>query len=355
LFRYALERWRHTQDEDRYQVVLFHRGPLTAVEDKTLAVLRAAAAGDVSLVNLSVEAVDLAGEVETSWQELWGQQKDATLPWLVVRAPVSTADRATVWSGPFQADTVDALLDSPARRELAQRLLRGDAIVWLLLESGDKEQDDRVAELLQTESRRLEKSVLLPDVGASDPIGLLSSLPLQTVFSTLRIRRSDPAEAMLLAMLLNSDSKLARASGPLVFSIFGRGRVLEALADAQITAAALEEDVNFLCSACSCQVKRLNPGFDLLITADWDAILEDRAPVAWTAPTRTGERVPIPSPKQTGENSEVVASTPEPDATTAQPVSPIMLALVAVVALVTIGTGILAWRSQGRRRKEGGT
>ena len=45
-----------------------------------------------------------------------------------------------------------AWIDSPARRDIAKKLLGGDSVVWLLVESGDKDRDDAVAERVSQEA-----------------------------------------------------------------------------------------------------------------------------------------------------------------------------------------------------------
>src|SRR5205814_1402276 len=60
----------------------------------------------------------------------------------------------------------------------------------------------------------------------------------------------------------------------------------------EITAGNLEDAAKFLAGPCSCQVKELNPGVDLLMGADWESVVEERPAVA----ARVG-RIEIPEPK----------------------------------------------------------
>jgi hypothetical protein len=50
------------------------------------------------------------------------------------------------------------------------------------------------------------------------------------------------------------------------------------LIGAGITPDNIHESAAFLVGACSCEVKDLNPGFDLLLTANWDVLLFQEAP-----------------------------------------------------------------------------
>jgi hypothetical protein len=166
---------------------------------------------------------------------------------LVVNYPTATKIETDAWSGPLTVEAVALLLDSPARRTVAARLHSGET-VWLLLESGRKDADETAARLIE-ENR------------PSTPASLI-----------VRVRRDDPAEKMLVAMLLGSEPDLAGCREPIVFPVFGRGRVLYALVGAGITADNVRRAGAFLGSDCSCTVKRDNPGTDLLLTADWSDI-----------------------------------------------------------------------------------
>jgi len=64
------------------------------------------------------------------------------------------------------------------------------------------------------------------------------------------------------------------ADEPMVFAIYGRGRALEPYVGKGITADNLAEIVMFVADACSCMVKDMNPGSDLLMKWDWDQTAE---------------------------------------------------------------------------------
>src|SRR5271157_1533826 len=113
---------------------------------------------------------------------VWNAQAQPALPWLVVRYPAQTGIEPEAWSGPLDAEVARTLADSPARREMARRLLQGDSAVWLLLESGNQEQDNALARKVETESRKLERTLKLPEPSPSDP-PMIADLPLRIAFS----------------------------------------------------------------------------------------------------------------------------------------------------------------------------
>ena len=266
VFRYALERW----EADPYEIVVFHREPLTVEQEVILAGMEKA--GRDGTANLTVNRVNLAGEVPPPLRLLWNAQENPTSPWMVARYPRQSRIENPAWAGPLTAETVGALLDSPARRDLARKLLRGDAVVWLLLESGDRERDDEAGRLIEAESGKLQQTLKLPEPSTLDP-PMNANVPLKIAISIVRVARSDPAERMLVNLLLNRNPKLATGKEAMLFPIFGRGRAIPPAIGPEIRAEALLEMAEFLTGPCSCQVKEMNPGYDLLLTANWSSLI----------------------------------------------------------------------------------
>ncbi len=265
VFRYALERW----ETDPYQIVVFHREPLSA-EQQSL-VQQMERAGQEGRANLTVSRVDLAAAVAPTWRTVWSAQVKPSLPWMVVAYPRQFRNEKPVWAGPLNAETVGALLDSPLRRDIAQRLLAGDAVVWLLLESGDAKLDTQAEGLVESETRKLQQTLKLPERLPQDP-PISSDVPLKIAFSTVRVAPADPAEHLLVSMLLNQDPALATVKTPMLFPIFGRGRAIPPAIGQEIRADSIREMAEFLTGPCSCQVKDLNPGYDLLLSANWNSL-----------------------------------------------------------------------------------
>ncbi len=208
---------------------------------------------------------------------------------LELRLPEGEGEGSPAWTGPADAAHWQQMLDSPARRELARRLLAGESAVWLLLESGDAAKDAAAATVLEQALKVAQAELKLPE-GVVTPAQLdeagrkgtaadvlHSDLPLRLAFSVLRLSREDPAEAVLRAMLMKVEPDLGDyAAEPMVFAVFGRGRALEPLIGRGIHADNIREAASYLCGACSCEIKEQNPGMDLLLMADWAPV--DQAP-----------------------------------------------------------------------------
>jgi hypothetical protein len=338
VFRYALERWPSAP----YDVVVFHRGPL-AESDRAL--LRRLTE-PVPPANVSVTTVDLADDPSPDARQLWQTcAAGARLPWLVVRLPDPDNTSRPLFAGPLTEATVEAVLGSPARRQLARRLTAGESVVFVLLTGDDSAADAAAARLLDRELPRLQGSARLPEPSADGP-QLLSALPLKAEFTSLRLSRHDPREQVLIRALLHSGDDLDRVAGPIVFPVFGRGRALDGLHGRKLTAAGLEQELAFLCGACSCTVKELNPGLDLLMAAAWNDRLgivpPSPDPAPWTTPEPPTEVPPAPGPDAAA--AAVLTPTAPP------PARPDWLRLaIAGAAGLAVVTGVWAWRSRPRR------
>jgi outer membrane protein assembly factor BamB len=184
----------------------------------------------------------------------------------VLRYPEETGIAAPIWEGPLEAAA--KLIESPARREIARRLLEGETAVWVLLESGDRAKDDVAAERLETLLERHGRDLRLPDrleEAADRP--LLESPPLRLAFSTLRIVRAE--EELLARMLLGSEADLAGRTEPMAFAVYGRGRMLPALVGPGIDPNTVGAWAELLAGPTASPSKESTSGNDLLLAADW--------------------------------------------------------------------------------------
>ncbi len=145
VFRYALENWKPSE----YQVVVFHRGELTADEQL---VLRQVAEEHAATGNLAVKVVDLDGEMEERSRTLWERQPSGVaLPWVVLRYSEADDKAPDVWAGPLERERLASVIDSPGRRKVVEQIGRGASAVFVLLESGDADADRQAEDLLNKE------------------------------------------------------------------------------------------------------------------------------------------------------------------------------------------------------------
>ena len=341
VFRFALERWR----PDAYRAVLLHRGELTAADREQIAILEQQqenSLANLTLRTIDVSQLDAAAGTNNEDAELWAALGEATLPTLVVQYPAALKIQRPVWAGTPSREASRGLIDSPARQELVRRLADGETAVWLLLESGNREADDAAAKLLEEELARLEQDLKLPELTTAPEDALLASTPLKVAFSLLRVRRDDPAEQTLVAMLLGSEPDLAERTDPMAFPIYGRGRALWGLIGPGITARNIADSAGFLVGPCSCEVKELNPGFDLLLSADWDTLLSDSGIPLTAVATETkqpAEPELVPIPAGTPPAAKAAVAPPGSSVTVNRPV--VTVTILSPWRALWIGGGLL--------------
>jgi hypothetical protein len=278
VFRYAMERWM----ADHYEGVLIHKG-LLADDDPASVLLQDEQAEFLNLrlskIDLNEETMDdrrmddgrnvsLPSSSRPSIQTL-GIEVPEKLPALILWYPWNKGRAAPFWSGQFTPATVEALIQSPKRQELAQRLKDGQTAVWIFVESGNAGKDKEALQLLDRELATAAKEL---DETAPALAEELQMPEISYEFSILPVSRSDPKEQMLLEMLLKSEPDLDEYTDePIVFPTFGRGRTLFALVGKGINADNLREAIAFITGPCGCEIKMLNPGVDLLMAENWDA------------------------------------------------------------------------------------
>ena len=333
VFRWALERW----EADPYEVVVFHQGPMVPAEQAVVDQLTSDATA-----NVVVRLVDLASQPDDQTQALRERYTSLVVPWAMVRYPAISMIREDVWAGSLNDAPLKTVPDSPKRHEIARRLIDGDAAVWVLLESGQKEKDDAAAKLLSEQLGRMQEMLKLPEQSVDLAYtGWNSPEPpdLKISFSLLRLSRTDAAEQMFARMLLHSEPDLTTFKEPMAFPIFGRGRALFALVGAGINEDNIAEACMFLVGACTCQVKQLNPGTDLLMAVDWDRRIEEKLVTEL-------DIVPFPA------LAEAVEAPPDlpPAVGSSTLVRSILLVAALQIVIVAAATFILLKRKRAVRR-----
>ncbi len=353
VFQYARERWR----ADAYEVVVYHRGPLANHDQAALDQLRSYESHDKSVsdrrrpANLRVATVDLAvGDAPPA--------PAMQLPGIVLRYPRAGSHRGVVWSGPLGSASVAAVVDSPIRRRVARQLLGGEAAVWILVESGQPERDEAAARVLESELESLERT--LARAGPGEGVAAMQSYGpgdtptpegvFRPSFSLLRVSRSDPAERVLVSMLLGSEPDLREyADQPIAFAVFGRGRVLYALVGKGINRNTIREACAFLSGPCACVIKVESPGTDLLMAANWDAFLrgaqvidEALPPLVGVLPAAmTQERVDSPADLSVSGAADAYEPTPAGSL-----VRNVVIAVAAVACVVLAAAIVLRLRQR---------
>ncbi|MCH2114920.1 MAG: hypothetical protein MK171_08430 [Pirellulales bacterium] len=380
VFRYALQRWQ----PDPLEALVLHRGPLDEQHIGLVQTLEDVIGDDDAPANLAVRTVDLEQLSDDDAQELLEEAgAPEELPRLLVRYPPFTRTDRPAFCGPLNDSAVHALVDSPARRELVRRIGDGHSAVWVLVASGDRDQDEAAAQLLQERLRHLESTV---DLSARDWYAPDSSLPpqpdttataqprneLRLQFSVITVSRDDPAERAFVSMLINSEPDLYEFDEPIAIPVYGRGRAHFALVGQGIGEENIDDTCDFLAGACSCVIKAQNPGADMLIRVNWDLLVSSQDVEEKILPELTGLGAFTSDPEVEHDNTDtrsvavaaaesfpttsaggshtLAVVTPAPVPPTVEPSSTMLVfpvVGVVLLVLVVVVLGTLWIRSRG--------
>jgi hypothetical protein len=266
VFRYALEKWELTP----YEILVYHRGELPADIAKELKKWTDAPKN----ANLEITLVDLDAKMTKAQEKAWQIDGNAKqTPWMIVRYVAADSSDPSAFRGPCTIANLHSVVDSPMRRAILAHLTRGASTVYVLLTSDDDKADRAAIDMASRELQLLERRIKLP-VQSNEGPKIQLPLPLKVSFPVLVLKRDQPEEAAFVRMLLATEERLFDMKGPILYPIFGRGRVLGGLTGKEISPEQLMEVAKFLCRECSCQVKELNPGIDLLMAAHWNEMFD---------------------------------------------------------------------------------
>jgi hypothetical protein len=269
VFRYALEKWELTQ----YEILVSHRGPLPVDVQKELNKW----SRTPSRANIDITIVDLDGKVapnlSNNLHHAWKREGNAEgQPWMQVRYRAPDAN-FIAWTGPCTTTNLNHVLDSPMRQAILAHLTRGASTVFVMVNSDDPQADQQAIKMAWDELRLLEQKIKLP-IQSKDGPQIKLPLPLKVSFPLLVLDRNRPEELALVRLLLATEPDLDKVKGPLLVPIFGRGRVLGSLSGKELNEEEIQKVAEFLCRECSCRVKDLNPGVDLLVVAEWNSLFD---------------------------------------------------------------------------------
>ena len=174
------------------------------------------------------------------------------------------------------AKNIKKLSDSPARREIREKLQSKNTALFLVLSSSRGETDLDKRDFVHTVLKKAEEEIYITAPGTDirgNPIKNPDYSHTELAFSSVFVDRMDPEEEVLARILLGTEQDLWNYDVPIAFPLFGRGRILYALVGDGINKSMVYKACSAVTGWCSCIVKDDNPGTDLLIAADWTSAL----------------------------------------------------------------------------------
>lgn len=247
-------------------------------------------------------------ELSELFQIVPGEEKEGEVA-LLQPAPGSPE----VWRGKPDVKALKDMLNSPARRQIVEKIVNGDSVVFAMVLTGDAKADGELEAKLTKRLGYLGEVMSIPPQDPFDPENKLGPGPaLKVGFSTVKIKRDDPKEQLLIKMLAGQNGdELIKGDQPFAAPVFGRGRALGAWKSEDLDDEGIDELCQFLLGACSCQVKAQNPGWDILIGTDWDEGLMKVAMAQEREAAEEPVNDPGDSPKVAAAKANTNASAPE--------------------------------------------
>jgi len=286
VFRYALEHWVSSPVE----ISVLCQGTPPPEQQQTMTdVLRQSHAPDFSFVGMVDINMPPPSPADPPPMKTWIDLGRPPLPVIVLRrrAPDSRASATTTYL-PLRMEYLQQLAMSPERSEMVRRLLAGDSIVWVLLQSGDVAKDKAARALLDAALRQVQEKNRLPSEAELDADERrpgwpgaghagAGAVPFKLQFGVVELPGQGLEAELLRGMLRPVATTLPDHAAPAVFPVFGRARALTVLWDDTLTATNIMAACDFLCGGCSCIVKAANPGVELVVDTDWNAALSKAA------------------------------------------------------------------------------
>lgn len=289
VFRYGLEQW----ERDEYRLVVATSGSLSADAQERVSELARHTSAEGGFCNLDVQVVNVSDGTDSEWLEEFPAMAEVTEATAFLLYPAGEKYQPIILQEPFSGETIRKLVSSTFVDRVMLDILAGTSAVWVLVDSGDQAADNEALEELNRTLEILKEKIELPpgviqtsgevtggfsreDLrGRFDPDDVLESgIPLKIDFSVVRLTQ-DLAEPVLRAIMMNCESDLGEyLDQPMVFPVFGRGRMLYPMIGESISGKNIALAGMYICGRCSCQAKIGNPGLDLLSHVDWDSYLE---------------------------------------------------------------------------------
>jgi hypothetical protein len=262
------------------------------------------------------------------------------LPVCAIWYPNQMGKNSPIWKEKLTSSLVKGLVHSPKRQQMAESLINGESVVWVFIPSGNKKKDEQAMAIIKQE---LESAMIRYSKTPFYVLAGNQKKKLTYGFPILTVSPDDADERFFMDMLLRSESDLLEYTDePMVFIVFGRGRSLGCLFGEYITSEKIQDAIAFLAGACSCEVKELNPGVDLMVAAPWDMVVMNSFIEDTTLPELTGV---MPEPDAIADIAE---STSENDNIIENNSSLFTIYIVSLFGLILI-VGILGFIISRRR------
>lgn len=334
---------------DYYRAVVIYNAENPVESDEGLKAIQAKTEDKTRSLNLSLRKIDVTDKanIDEKTTEVLKIAEPEKFPFTIIYFPENSDVENPLWTGHVTLEEADTVADSPARREIARRLLKGESAVWLLIESGVEYKDYRILKLLSEEIKNI----------GSNPSGGETPVPPKTdgakeenkpgkhvKMSIMRISRDDTAEKSLLNMLNFIEPEIMNVSNePVLVPVYARGRVLELFPNDEINRDNIRNTIGLLAGENIDRETGLKTGTALLLSVNWDGFTDRKLSIDEELPALRdysdnfslddifpSENLSAPDSASTADKEQTVAAKP-----------PFSMRIINIILISIIGSLIL--------------
>lgn len=269
---------------DYYRAVVIYNAEKPAESDEGVNAIQSKIGDKIKSPNLMLRKIDMTDKAnidEKSAETL--KLLEPELPFTMIYFPENSDVENPLWAGHMTLEDVAAISDSPARREIIRRLLKGESVVWLLIESGVDYKDYRILKLLSEEIKNIGANP--PGVGT--PVPPESEVKKEEVkpanpvkMSIMRISREDASEKILLNMLNGIEAEVMNISNePVLVPVYAGGRILKFFSDEEINSENIRKTIELLSGEVVYGAKTPDSGTVLLLSVNWNGVASGKLSV----------------------------------------------------------------------------
>jgi hypothetical protein len=273
----SLDTSLHEWKPDYYRALVVYDAKNPAITDEGVNAILAKSEDNIKSLNLSIRKIDLADKanIDAKTAEVLKVMKPGKFPFTIIYFPENSEFENPLWAGNMSTEEADMIADSPARREIVRRLLKGESAVWLLIESGVDYKDYRILKLLSEEIKNIGDKPASGDIVPVEVADLKKGKDKQkppTKMSIIRISRDDVAEKFLLKLLNDIEPDIMNVENePVLVPVYEKGRILKLFSNAEITGDNIRNAIELFTDGNIEMERVLNPGTALPLSVNWDA------------------------------------------------------------------------------------
>lgn len=266
VYQYAMERWV----QDYYEGILIHSGQQNEEVGRIIDLFESSVTAKKGPLNLNLKLMDITSKKEEIKKLLKGTLP-GKLPAMAIWFPYEFGESKPFWTGYADHQTIANIIHSEKRKAIGEQLLKMQVATWIFVPSGNRERDHEVMARFRQDIQNTREALKKDYLAYPGSTPFADSIDL---FSIVSLPRDQKEESFLTTMLTAMAAGEYDNTEPVVFPVFGRGRVLTSLSGDDISAENIGDIIRFLINPCACQVKMANPGTDLLLQANWSRAIE---------------------------------------------------------------------------------